>query len=208
MFWSGVNRGEQRLRAGIVVGIVERLHADLQQHLVALAARARDPAFQIDAVGRERIGHGGRKFRERLGGAVRADAEPLDHDRDARRVGAARLRLHGARIDLGRDARRRSAIFGIAPWREVSRGADRSGRRLRLRIRSLATVTFFFSRGSARLADRDFLTLAGRAVDDRDGLGAGLVAVGERGRRGRIGLAGRGGVRRPSWLAPKAACGR
>ena len=62
MFCSAVKRGEQRLRAGIVVRIVERLHADLQQHLVAFAARARDPALEIGAVGREREGHGAGSF--------------------------------------------------------------------------------------------------------------------------------------------------
>ena len=45
----GVERREQGLRAGIVVGIVERLHRNLQQDLVALRARplgqlGRDPS--------------------------------------------------------------------------------------------------------------------------------------------------------------------
>ena len=40
----GRERGQQRLRAGIVVGIVERLHRRLQQHFVIFRARALAPA--------------------------------------------------------------------------------------------------------------------------------------------------------------------
>jgi hypothetical protein len=95
MFNSAVLEVSKVCGPWIVVGKVERLHADLQQHFAAFAARARDPTFEVGAVGRERHGDLGRQLRQRLGGAVRSDAEPLDHDRDARRVGARRLRLGG-----------------------------------------------------------------------------------------------------------------
>ena len=79
---AGLERGEQRLRARIVVGIVERLHRHLQQDLVAFAARASGICSEIAAVGREGERHRSRQLAERVGGAARADAEPADHDRD------------------------------------------------------------------------------------------------------------------------------
>ena len=164
----GRQRGQQRLRAGIVVRIVERLHADLQQHLVAFAARARDPALEIGAVGRERKGDRRGQLGERLGGAVRSDAETLDHDRDARLVGAAGLRLDRARIDFGGRAPS-GAIFGIAPWREVSSRRGSIGTSC---LVSALGPGGLGRRRAARLPDRHLLTLAGRAVDDRDGLRA------------------------------------
>ena len=179
----GRHRGEQRLRAGIVVGIVERLHADLEQHLMALAARARDPTLEVGAIGDERIGDRGGKLRQRFGGAVRPDAQALDHDRDARLVGAARLRLDRTRVDLGgaravgRDLRDQAMARGFKQAL-VDRG-------VRLALRSWPPRPVW---AQARPGRRhgDFLPLAGRAVDDGDGLRAGrrrLVAVGKRGRR-------------------------
>ena len=67
MFWSADERRQQRLRAGIVVGIVERLHRHLQQNLVADAARARDEAVEVGAIGRERERHRARQLAEGIG---------------------------------------------------------------------------------------------------------------------------------------------
>ena len=182
MLSLGGERGEQRLRAGIVVRIVERLHADLQQHLVVLAARARDPALDVDAVRHERERHRRGQLGERLGGAVRADAEPFDDDRDARLIGAARLRLHRARVDVGR-ARAVGADFRDGT---MARGVGDARVEERVGVRLALQFTFFLSRFArwrrALLADGDFLPLAGRAVDDGDGL-----LLGFDGRRGRLG---------------------
>ena len=53
----GRKRREQGLRAGIVVGIVERLHRNLQQDLVALRARPLGQLGGIGAIGRKRQRH-------------------------------------------------------------------------------------------------------------------------------------------------------
>ena len=79
-------RRQQGLRTGIVVRIIERLHRHLQQHLMAFAARARDPARKVVAIGGEGERHRSRQLAERLECAGRADAEPFDDDRDARPV--------------------------------------------------------------------------------------------------------------------------
>ena len=87
----GRERRQQGLRAGIVVGIVERLHRNLQQNLVALRARPLGELGGIRAVGRERQRHRRRQFHDGVGGLGGADAEAADHDGDhrhLRRLGA------------------------------------------------------------------------------------------------------------------------
>jgi hypothetical protein len=47
-------RRQERLRTRIVVGIIERLHRDLQQDFVAVRACAGDRIFEVAAIGHER----------------------------------------------------------------------------------------------------------------------------------------------------------
>jgi hypothetical protein len=68
----------------IVVGIIERLHRNLQQNLVALCARAFGQFGGIRAIGRKRQRYRGRQFHDRVSGLGRADAETRDHDGDHR----------------------------------------------------------------------------------------------------------------------------
>ena len=82
----GPERGEQGLRAGIVVGIIERLHRNLQQDLVALRARPLGQFAGVGAVGRERQRHRGRQFHDGVGGLGGADAEAADDDGDHRHL--------------------------------------------------------------------------------------------------------------------------
>ena len=55
-------RGQQGLRAGIVVRIVERLHRCLQQHLVSVGTGIGRQTVDVGAVGRERESHGPGNF--------------------------------------------------------------------------------------------------------------------------------------------------
>src|SRR5262249_10005212 len=113
---------------------------------------------------------------KRLGGTVGADAKPLDHDRDARLVGAARLRLDRARVDVGRSR----AVRADFRNRTVARAIDDALIDPRIGIAVAAQFTFFLSRfvrkRRALLVDVHFLALAGRAIDDGDGLLLGLDA--------------------------------
>ena len=94
----GRQRRQQGLRAGVVVGIIERLHRNLQQDLVALRARAFGELGGIRAVGRKRQRHRRRQLHDGVGGLGRADAEAADDDGDDR---------HFRRLARGRLRRRR-----------------------------------------------------------------------------------------------------
>jgi len=85
MFWSMATEVSKRLRAGIVVGIIKRLHRRLQQNFVALrAARADRGALDVGAVGHEGQRHGTGQAIDRLLGQIGADAETRDDDSDPR----------------------------------------------------------------------------------------------------------------------------
>ena len=154
----GRERGKQRLRAGIVVGIIERLHRNLQQHFVIFSTRALRQLFEIGAVGRQRECHRRRQFGERIGGAGGADAEPADHDGDARRVFFVWRQLARMRIErrwayaIRSDLRDRTMPCGFQQFLVERR----------------------FRRSPARIAGNDhLLALAARAIDDGDRLAAG-----------------------------------
>ena len=147
----GRQRDQQRLRARIVVGIVERLHRDLQQHLVAVVARLRHRAVDLEAVRAERECH---RARQLAHGRLRrgaADAEAVDDDRDARAVRLAG-QLGDAGIDLGRPLAVRSDLRDRAVARRFEHAL--LGRRA----------------AALRRRDRHLLALAGAAVDDGDGV--------------------------------------
>jgi hypothetical protein len=89
---------EQGLRSGVVVGIVERLHRNLQQHLVALRAGALHQLAGVRAVRRKRHRHRRRQLHDGVAGLGGADAEAADDDGDARhpcRAGAVGLGAAG-----------------------------------------------------------------------------------------------------------------
>ena len=158
----GVERGQQGLRAGIVVGIVERLHRNLQQDLVTLRPRPFGELAGIRAIGRERQRHRRRQLHDGVGGLGGADAEAADHDGDDRHLGGL-----GA-VGLGGIDRERLQAVGdhrdhavagffqkprIDPGHHGGRGVGSSA----LSAPSIA-------------ADRDVLPRAAGAVDDGDGL--------------------------------------
>ena len=160
---SGIERGQQRLRAGIVVGIVERLHRDLQQHLMTAGARTRDLTLEIAAIGRERERHCARQLADGVIGGAGADAEPADHDRDARRVRLAGDGPDGAGEDVGRPR----AVLRHLRQQAMARGlAHALVERGELGFGSGGL-------GVARAGHHDVLALAAGAVDDGDGLAAG-----------------------------------
>ena len=109
---------DQRMRARIVVRIIERLHRDLKHDLVASLARARDEALQADPIGREGEGHGRGQLGDGVRGHVLAEAKPADQD------GHARGRTRPARQRAGRtgvDDRRPGPVG--ADFREQRRAA-------------------------------------------------------------------------------------
>jgi hypothetical protein len=93
-------RGQQGLRSGVVVGIIERLHRRLQQQLVAAGAGVGRDGDEVGAVGRERQRHRRRQGVDRLVGRRRADAEAADDQRDARRIDPAGRDRHRLRVGL------------------------------------------------------------------------------------------------------------
>ena len=95
-------RTEQRLRAGIIVGVVERLHRRLQKELVAVGACLGRKTLDVGAIRREGEGHRAGQLADRLTGDAGADAEAAEHDGDLRAGLLARSRLGGAGVDLGR----------------------------------------------------------------------------------------------------------
>ena len=167
----GAERREQGLRAGVVVGIVERLHRNLQQDLVALRARPLGQFGGIRAVGRKRQRHRGRQLHDGVGGLGRADPKAADDDRHHGhfgRLGAVgfggvdRERLQPVR-DHGDHA-----VAGFFQQALIHPG-HHGGRGVGLGLVG----------GVA--ADHDVLALAAGAVDDGDGLllgGRGLPGCG------------------------------
>ena len=150
-------RGQQRLRAGIVVGIVERLHRRLQQHLVS-----RRRARSSPGVRRRR-----RRARTRRSPApgsfciacwVTLALMPSPPITIAIRGPSLRPceRLHGAGIDFGRTR----AVGRDARDGAVARRLEQALLERRADVARAAGIG-------------DLLALAGRAVDDGDGLGVG-----------------------------------
>ncbi len=186
----GVDRGQQRVRSRIVVGIVERLHRNLQHHLVAGLARACDLALEVAAIGREGERDRARQLAQRVGGGVRADAQPADHDRDARSVALAVGAIAAIGLDRTREGLRRPrSVLRDLRQRAVAR---RFGQALVIG----GAVGHFGHLGRRHFGchhlgrpgcrrDHDVAPRAGAAVDDGDGLGAG-----GRRRRGRFCTAG------------------
>ncbi len=162
-------RRQQRLRTRIVVGIIERLHWNLQQQFMLLRAGAFRELGRIRAVRRECQRHCRRQLDNGVGGLRGADAQSLDHDRDAGGlggpgavgvaaggIGAERLQAVG---DHGDHAVART--FQEA-W--IDSASDR--RRGGLAIGTIAGV------GAATGHDHIMPRAAG-AIDDGDGLLAG-----------------------------------
>jgi len=89
----GRERGQQGLRPRIVVGIVERLHRQLQQDLVAFAARARRQALEVASVRRQREA-------DRPGSLAKASAVLLDPMPSPLMTSATRTRLALAGVSL------------------------------------------------------------------------------------------------------------
>ena len=187
----GAERRQQGLRAGVVVGIVERLHRNLQQDLMALRARPLGQFRGIRAVGRKGQRHRGWQLHDGVGGLGRADAKAADDDRN-----------HGHFGRLG------AVGFG---------GVDRE-RLQPVRDHGDHAVAGFFQQalihsrhhggcgvglglGGGVAADHHVLALAAGAVDDGDGL-----VLGRRGLLGRgSGVLGRSGMAVADFSAWSAA---
>ena len=153
----GGERGQQRLRSRVVVGIVERLHRGLQQHFVIGRLRALRQRVEIRAVGCDGQRHGCRQFRQCIGGAGRADAEPAYDNGDARRIGL--VRRHLAR--MCEDHERTRAVH-----RDLRDGAVAGGFQN-------PRVACRLGRKVARFARNNYiLMLAARAIDNGDGPGS------------------------------------
>ena len=121
----GAERREQGLRPGVVVGIVERLHRDLQQHLMALRAGALHQLAGIGAVRRKRQRHRRRQFHDGIGGLGSANPEAADDDRDAGILAALGALGVGARR-IGGEGLQPSAATGSCRNVISPAGADRS----------------------------------------------------------------------------------
>ena len=139
---AGIGCGQQGLRTGVVVGIVERLHRHLQQQFVAGLAGAAASVVDIGRVGNEREGHRSRQARHRQRRAGGADAEAGEDDRDARcvRIGVFADRL-GVKLQrtlaVRRDARERVALHRLGQT-----AAGRTGRRAGVVPGPLSTIFF------------------------------------------------------------------
>ncbi len=74
----GLAVGHQSVGAGIVVGIVLRLHRRFEQHLVAGGPGHVNPALQAVGIGHERQGDLGRQVGDRLARGLGVEAEAAD----------------------------------------------------------------------------------------------------------------------------------
>ena len=176
----GVERREQGLRARIVVGIIERLHRDLQQDLVALRARPLGQFGGIGAIGRKCQRHRRRQFHDGVGGLGGADAKAADHDGDHRhfrRLGAVGLGgIDGERLEPVGD-HRDHAVARFFQQARIDPG-HQAGRGVRLGLVG----------GIAAGTDHDVLARAARAVDDGDGLLLGRCGLLGGGSCSRLGM--------------------